>query len=227
MTTNAGTVASFLHAHGLTDAQVAGVLGNFQVESGLNPKASNPREGAIGLAQWEGGRRTALRAYAAAHGGKETDLTMQLGYLWTELTGGESGALAALKKTSTPAQAASVWDQQFERSSGEARGQRVAAAQQFAQHMPAGSSWSSKALDALSWTTPAGLAGHAVGGASDAVAGGLIPSTSDVAASAQKVGVYLAAFTLGGVLLVLGLNKATGNPAGKVAGAASHIPIPL
>jgi hypothetical protein len=125
------TITSYLRGKGLTPAQIAGVEGNLKIESGLNPAASNPREGAIGLAQWEKGRRTRLQQFAAAHGGSETDLYTQLDFMWSELTGPESGALSALLATTTPAQAATVWDQKYERSAGTSRQARIDAANAY------------------------------------------------------------------------------------------------
>jgi hypothetical protein len=136
MASTLDTILSFLRAKGLTPAQAAGVAGNLQVESGFNPTAANPREGAIGLAQWEGGRRTALQAYAAAHNSTETDLLTQLSFLWSELQGPESGALSRLTATNDPGTAAAVFDQYYERSSGAARAQRVANAQAIAGGHP-------------------------------------------------------------------------------------------
>jgi hypothetical protein len=130
---NAAAIVAFLRSKGLSDNQIAGVLGNLQEESSLSPTAYNGREGAIGIAQWEKGRRIALQNYAAAHGGKETDLNMQLGYLWHELTTSESGALSALKGAKTATEAAAVWDANFERSDGTTRGARIQYAQGFLQ----------------------------------------------------------------------------------------------
>jgi Phage tail lysozyme len=129
---NLDTITAFLRGKGLTPAQVAGVEGNLKVESNFSPTASNPREGAVGIAQWEGGRRTALQAYARAHGTTETDLSAQLGYLWQELQGPEHAALTALTGTTSAAQAATVFDQQFERSSAASLPARVAAANSLA-----------------------------------------------------------------------------------------------
>jgi len=136
---NEATILAFLEDQlGVTPAAAAGVLGNFQVESGFDPTQPNPGEGAIGIAQWEGGRRTQLQAYAAAHGGSETDLTMQLGYLAQELTGPYSKVLAFLRKTNDPAAAAAYFDvgpggpnsgTGFENSSGDATQTRQADAQ--------------------------------------------------------------------------------------------------
>jgi hypothetical protein len=127
-----GDLITFLRAKGLTAAQAAGVAGNVQVESGFDPTAYNPREHAIGFAQWEGGRRTALQQFAAQMGRTETDPLVQREFMWHELTGTEAGALAALQATTTPAQAAAVFDQRYERSSGGARQARIDAANAIA-----------------------------------------------------------------------------------------------
>lgn len=128
---NRDQIARYLTVKGLTRAQVAGVIGNLQIESGLSTTAYNKGENAIGLAQWEGGRRTRLQQYAAAHGGKETDLGIQLGFLWQELTGSEKSAGDRLRTASTPQQAAAIFDQYYERSSGAARAARQKSAAQF------------------------------------------------------------------------------------------------
>lgn len=128
------TVAAFFKAKGLPNAAIAAILGNMQVESGFNTSALNGGEGAIGLAQWEGGRRTALQQYASSHGMKETDLNAQLGYMWQELNQSYGGVLQQMKTATDPGQAAAIWDSQYEVSSGSSRGQRVANAQAFAQN---------------------------------------------------------------------------------------------
>jgi hypothetical protein len=122
---NLDTVQAALEKLGFSGPQIAGIEGNLIVESGLNPGAYNAGEGAIGIAQWEGGRRNALQSYAARTGGSETDLNTQLGYLREELLGPEAGALAAVKAAKTPADAAAAFDANFERSDGSSRDQRV------------------------------------------------------------------------------------------------------
>lgn len=127
------TVLAYLrNTLGLSPAQAAGVAGNLEVESGLNPAAYNSSEGAIGLAQWEGGRRKALDAFAAQRGTSETDLGTQLAFLGAELHGSESGAYGRLLATSDPAAAAAAFDQYYERSSGSARQKRIDAANAIA-----------------------------------------------------------------------------------------------
>uniref|UniRef100_UPI000592BFFF phage tail tip lysozyme n=1 Tax=Nocardia pneumoniae TaxID=228601 RepID=UPI000592BFFF len=121
--------------YGLTPAQAAGILGNIQVESGFRTDAFNPREGAIGLCQWLGGRRRNLERFAAAQGKSVYDWKVQMDFMMHELRAGESGAYARLRATATPAAAAAVFDQYYERSSGEARGQRIANANGIAAAM--------------------------------------------------------------------------------------------
>src|SRR5689334_6070697 len=138
MDSNVSIIVGFLRGKGLNDAQVAGVLGNMRVESGFNPNAYNPGEGAIGLCQWEGGRRSSLQAFAASHGSTERDIHMQLGYLWRELQGSEHGAYTALLRARTPTEAAIAWDSQFERSAGTTRQQRIDGAQHYADVLGSG-----------------------------------------------------------------------------------------
>ncbi|WP_067721975.1 phage tail tip lysozyme [Nocardia yamanashiensis] len=125
--------------YGFTPAQAAGILGNMQVESGFDTGAYNPNEGAIGLCQWEGGRRHMLEQFAAAQGKPVTDWQVQVDYMMSELQGSESAAYARLKATETAGAAASAFDQYYERSSGEARGQRIANANSVAAAMTASS----------------------------------------------------------------------------------------
>ncbi|MGK8508995.1 phage tail tip lysozyme [Nocardia asiatica] len=121
--------------YGLTPAQAAGIVGNMKVESGFNTGAYNPREGAIGLCQWLGGRRQNLERYAASRGKPVTDWKTQVDFMMHELRTNESAAYAHLRGAQTPAAAAAVFDQYYERSSGAARGQRIAYANSIAAAM--------------------------------------------------------------------------------------------
>lgn len=128
---NLATIVSFFKSKGLPDYLIAGIVGNLSVESGFSPTAYNAGEGAIGLAQWEGGRRTALQQWAAAHGGTETDLQMQLSFLWHEMNTTESANWQQVQQAKTVQQAATYWDQYYERSSGSTRQDRIDRAVQF------------------------------------------------------------------------------------------------
>lgn len=135
--TNAGplsTVAAWLDAffrgQGFSGnnlkAADAAFLGNFTVESGVSPTSYNAAENAHGLANWEGGRWTALQSYAAAHGLSPTSMAADLGYLGQELTGSYSGVVANLRGVTNPGQAAQIVQSQFEGSTVASLPQRQA-----------------------------------------------------------------------------------------------------
>jgi hypothetical protein len=121
--------------YGLSPAVASGILGNMQTESSFKTNAYNKGEGAIGLCQWEGPRRHALEAFAQQEGKPVTDWHVQVDFMMHELKGGESGAWNRLQAAQTPAQAAAIFDQYYERSSGAARGQRVANANNIHQQI--------------------------------------------------------------------------------------------
>jgi murein DD-endopeptidase MepM/ murein hydrolase activator NlpD len=91
-------VFQFFRAHGFSPAQSAGIVGNFQQESSLNPQSSGG-----GLDQGQGARY---------HPGS---LGHQLQAILGELQGPERGTLQALKGAQTPQQAALIFSQRFER----------------------------------------------------------------------------------------------------------------
>lgn len=130
--TNAGYIASDLkNVFGLNDTQVAAFLGNLQAESNFSPTALAKNDGgpgvdAIGIAQWEGGRRTALQKLAASMGLAETDLTAQIAYLNQELGSGgnRSGVIPALKAGTSLNQDTMIVMQQFEGAAPASAGQR-------------------------------------------------------------------------------------------------------
>lgn len=75
----------FLKGKDLSDNQVGAIMGNLQQESELDPTAVNPSSGAFGIAQWLGARKTGLDKFAKSEGKKNTDLDVQLDYLWKEM----------------------------------------------------------------------------------------------------------------------------------------------
>jgi hypothetical protein len=89
---------AYFISKGLTPAQAAGIVGNFKQESGLNPQAAGG-----GLDQGQGSR---------FHGGT---LQQQLDGIWSELVGSERNTLAALKRASSPEEAARIFSNLFER----------------------------------------------------------------------------------------------------------------
>jgi len=88
---------------GLPPAAAAGLVGNFQQESGdkLNTTASNGAT--YGIAQWLGGRRTKLENFASSDPQNRavSDLALQLDFVWHELnTNYKSSVLTPLKAIS-------------------------------------------------------------------------------------------------------------------------------
>lgn len=128
-------IYQYLLSKGFSPAQAAGILGNMQVESSLNTGAYNSAEGAIGLCQWEGGRRSELEAFAANKPGGVSNWKNQVDFMITELKGSEGGAYSRLMSSTTAGDAAAAFDQLYERSSGSARGERVADANAIAAQM--------------------------------------------------------------------------------------------
>lgn len=128
-------LAKFLHGKGLTNNHaIAGIAGNIKIESNSSTTALNKREGAIGLCQWEGGRRTGLKKLAKKRGKTETDAQTQLEWLWIELTTHDpyqNAVYPALRNATSAADAATVWDAHFEVSDGSTRQKRIDAANQF------------------------------------------------------------------------------------------------
>ena len=129
----ADAIYQYLLEKGFTPAQAAGIIGNMQIESGFKTDAYNAGEGAIGLCQWEGGRRTALEAFA---GDKLGDWHTQVDFMVHEMQTSESLAYSQVKGAQTPEDAANAFARYYERC---ARGpdpnnpyaQRVSAAEQF------------------------------------------------------------------------------------------------
>lgn len=116
---------------GFSPAVAAGIMGNFQVESKStwNPAVLNPNEQAIGIAQWEGTRRTALQKLARQSGRSETDLDIQLEFMRQELLGGQTtpiyDQLKKLRGGDSVKQAATIWQSQYERSTPDSLPERI------------------------------------------------------------------------------------------------------
>lgn len=92
---------AYLMSHGLTRAQASGVVGNLVWESGnyLDPRVSGG-----GIGQWAGSRYSDMVRF---EGGKP-DFRKQVEFVWHELTTNGSYGLAQLRRATTPAQAAAI-----------------------------------------------------------------------------------------------------------------------
>jgi len=132
---------SFFKSKGFTDEIVAGIMGNLQMESNLNPNALNKSSGAFGIAQWLGSRKTALQNYANSVGKSVSDISTQLEFLWKELNSTEKRTLNWLNSNldASASKVAEMFDKLFERSEGTHIPQRQNYANQFLKQF-AGSS---------------------------------------------------------------------------------------
>lgn len=111
----AGGIMAYFMSKGLSAQAAAGIVGNVQQESNFDPKAPGG-----GLFQYTGSR---------AASGKGTAL-QQLEATWTELNTHYKGVLAKLKKAHSPAEAAAIFEAEFEKPEPGSRGKREAYAQQ-------------------------------------------------------------------------------------------------
>jgi hypothetical protein len=126
------TAITYFKEKGLNYAQISGILGNLILESGLEPLRTN-NIGAIGIAQWLNTRKTELFKQPDPY-----NYLTQLVFLWKELNTTEKTALNALKKTTTPQDAAIVWENTFERSKGQGLVQRIAYANDIYKKIQSG-----------------------------------------------------------------------------------------
>lgn len=116
---NAKIAYQFFLSKGLSPAQSAGIVGNLQAESGINPHSVNST-GCTGIAQWCKGRKTDMVASGAYNpsGDPNADLLKQLDYIWAEMNGPEKRTLTLIKGATSPEQAAQIFEAAFERSGG-------------------------------------------------------------------------------------------------------------
>ena len=129
-TANAQRAMAYFISQGYTPAQAAGIVGNLQAESGanLNTSAVGDSGKAVGIAQWHPDRQANFAKFSGKAIGKSS-LEEQLAFIAHELKTTEAGAGSRLKGASSAQDAAAVFDQFYERSSGDARRQRMVNAQ--------------------------------------------------------------------------------------------------
>jgi hypothetical protein len=120
---NAVIVANKLKGAGYTKAQIAGVLGNFELESGFNPRVNEGGKvgapmgvGGYGFGQWTGGRQTGLVNFAKQQKMDPGDPNLQAKFLLYELEGPEKKAAAYLKEAVSPEESARRFLTDFERA---------------------------------------------------------------------------------------------------------------
>ena len=118
---NAEAMMKYFTTKGLSLAAAAGILGNLNAESRLNPAiiqggriaddSYNPVNGTkgFGLAQWTSkGRQENLVNFAKSKNAKITDLNMQLDFIWKELNESYTKVLPRLNEVKTDPVAAAI-----------------------------------------------------------------------------------------------------------------------
>ncbi|MGC4939392.1 phage tail tip lysozyme [Kribbella sp. DT2] len=136
---NARAVYSVLKTWGMPDENIAGILGNWTQESGIDPtsvqnfptgtyvmtdkkkSAAQNTSNGIGLGQWTFGRNTLLRNYATAKGADWWDLGLQLRFMADPNGGDNPGDVQVFKgmlvtSQGSPARAAVYFHENWERS---------------------------------------------------------------------------------------------------------------
>jgi MYXO-CTERM domain-containing protein len=118
--TNDEAAYDYFLGKGLTNFQSAGIVGNLDQESGVDPTAVQQGGPGRGIAQWSVGGRWDTDAndnclwYATQQGQSSTSLTLQLDFIWYELTTFSGYGLAALKATTNVTDATVAFETDFE-----------------------------------------------------------------------------------------------------------------
>lgn len=97
-----------LMARGYFPHHAAALAGHMLQESGGNPTAVNPEEGANGLLQWRGSRWDDLQSFAREQGKSPNDPQIQMDFIGRELNGSEKRAGAAFLSTPDVASASTA-----------------------------------------------------------------------------------------------------------------------
>ena len=115
------TAFDFFVGKGLSDVQAAGIVGNLDQESSMNPSVAQYGGGpGRGIAQWSAGGRwdtdpdDNVASYASAHGQSRDSLTLQLDFVWYELETFPSYGLSDLRSATTVAAATIAFQDDFE-----------------------------------------------------------------------------------------------------------------
>jgi Phage tail lysozyme len=110
---SAAQIVRWFESQGDSANASAGIVGNLEQESGLNPT-----EGGGGLAQWNPGWYAQMAAYATSHGLSPTSDQGQLAYLQYDLRTSYSGLLAKMDTAPDPGTAAEMFETTYELCSG-------------------------------------------------------------------------------------------------------------
>jgi predicted nucleotidyltransferase len=122
---------NFFINKGLTREQAAGIVGNLQAESNLNPHASGDSSTSFGIAQWHKNRMKKLIDWSTNNNKNVYDITTQLEFLWVELTTSFKNVLTELKSIRTVDQATIVFASKYEKPKSKDYTKRIKYAKTF------------------------------------------------------------------------------------------------
>lgn len=135
---NAALLARRLKEAGYSNANIAGVLGNFQLESGFNPRVNEgglvgapAGKGGYGFGQWTGSRQADLVNFARQRKKDPGDPGLQADFLLHELKGPEKAADEYLRGAVSPEESARRFLTGYERAGIPKTKQRQEAARQL------------------------------------------------------------------------------------------------
>lgn len=161
---NAEIAFNYFVSKGLSKEQAAGIVGNLQAESSIDPRSVQPDGDGRGIAQWDKDDRWInLQNFARGSGQDPLILETQLQFIWFELTGepptpgaqgnSENAAYQDLITKTTVRDATISFLDKYERAGVRAPEKRIAFAQQ--------------AFDAFSGNSPSGPTGASSAGSCD------------------------------------------------------------
>jgi hypothetical protein len=127
----------FFVGKGLSDVQAAGIVGNLDQESSMDPSIAQYGGGpGRGIAQWSAGGRwdtdhdDNVVWYANAHGQSRYSLTLQLEFIWYELTTFGDYGISELRAAKTVSAATIAFQDDFEGCGECDQSNRIAFAEQ-------------------------------------------------------------------------------------------------
>jgi murein DD-endopeptidase MepM/ murein hydrolase activator NlpD/LAS superfamily LD-carboxypeptidase LdcB len=126
---NSKDIIDFLKEKGLSEEQASGIAGNLFIESRFKTDALGDNGTSFGLAQWHANRWDNLKEFIRDNDYDINSINGQLEFLWYELKNEYSSVLVELKKTYTPADAATVFASKYEKPASKNYSNRVKSAE--------------------------------------------------------------------------------------------------
>ena len=120
LTANDQIAFDYFLAKGLSPIQAAGIVGNLDQESGMDPLSVEAGGPGRGIAQWSVGGRwdtssnDNAMAFASSEGKSVQSLSLQLDFIWYELTTFPSYGLSSLQSATTVTSATEAFEKDFE-----------------------------------------------------------------------------------------------------------------